>query len=106
MQNVQTAQTANFIESFLVNASQFGLHLDETNTGPFQSVKELKVVKVLDLKETYVFITSAGPAILIDCSGPTGTSYPDHWVSRVVGDVEELHDQIKLRRAVQAGRWN
>lgn len=33
-------QTANFIESFLTEASNFGLHLDTTpgNTGPFNSV--------------------------------------------------------------------
>ena len=105
---MQTAQTANFIESFLTEASNFGLHLDTTpgNTGPFNSVEGTTVAKILDLKETYVFVMSAGRAILIDCSGPTGTSFPDRWVSRTVQSVEELHHVIKLRRAVQNARWN
>lgn len=102
---MQNVQTANFIESFLVEASQFGLHLDETNTGPFKSVTgELVVSRVMDLTDTYVFVMASGHVLVLD--GSIGMSFPARWTSKAVESVEELADFIKVRRCVQAGRWN
>jgi hypothetical protein len=105
---MQNVQTANFIREFLIEASHFGLHLDtENNTGPFKSVEGMTVAKVLDLKESYLFVLSAGFAILVYGAGTTGANFPLRWVSaRPVQTVEELHHTIKLRREVQAARWN
>lgn len=102
MQNVK-----NFIEKFMTEASVFGLHLDTSpdNIGPFKSVAgELLVSRVMDLTDTFVFVMEPGHVLVLD--GSIGMSFPARWTSKAVENVEELADFIKLRRTVQAGRWN
>ena len=95
----------NFIREFLTNASHFGLHLDTDQTGPFKHVaEELTVAKVMDLTDTFVFVMATGHVLVID--GSVSMSYPEQWTTKAVSTVEELADFIKLRRAVQSGRWN
>ena len=93
----------NFIREFLTGASQFGLHLDETKTGPFKTGEDVTIAQVLDLKETYALILSSGHVLLVDASA--GAAHPAT-VSKTVQTVEELAAIIRVRRAVQAGRWN
>lgn len=105
MQNVQNV--ADFIQKFMTEASIFGLHLDASpdNIGPFKSVTgELLVSRVMDLTDTFVFVSASGHVLVLD--GSIGMSFPARWTSKAVGTVEELADFIKLRRAVQNGRWN
>lgn len=93
----------NFIREFLTNASHFGLHLDETKTGPFKTGEDVTIAQVLDLKETYAMILTSGHALLVDASA--GAAQPAT-VSKTVSTVEELADIIRTRRAVQSGRWD
>lgn len=105
MQNVQNV--ADFIQKFMTEASVFGLHLDTSpdNTAPFKSVTgELVVSRVMDLTDTYVFVMASGHVLVLD--GSIGMSFPARWTSKAVESVEELADFIKVRRRVQAGRWN
>ena len=97
---MQNVQTANFINRFLTDASQFGLHLDTESTGPFPRSAEMAVAKVINLEETYVLVFAFGHVLVMDGSDP------ERWTSNVVATVEELSESIKLRRAVQLGRWN
>lgn len=101
---MQKPQT--FIEQFMTDASQFGLHLDATaDTSPFKSIEgEICVSRVIDLRDTFVFVMATKQILVID--GSIGMSVPNLWTSKVVSTVEELADFIKLRRAVQNGRWN
>lgn len=102
---MQNAQNVNFINEFLTEASNFGLHLDTDKTGPFKHVAgELTVAKVLDLTDTFVFVMVTGHVFVID--GSVSMSYPAQWTTKAVSTVDELADFIKLRRAVQSGRWN
>ena len=95
----------NFIESFLNDASHFGLHLDTSNTGPFEAIGgKLAVAKVLNLLDTYVFVMNTGHVLVMD--GSIDTENPARWTTKAVSTVEELADWIRSRRVVQSGRWN
>ena len=102
---MQKPQT--FINRFMCEASHFGLHLDESadNLGPFSSIDgKLCVSRVLDLRDTFVYVLETGHILAIDAS--IGMDAPARWTIKAVATVEELAEFIKLRRTAQSGNWD
>ena len=100
-------QPQTFINRFMTAASQYGLHLDESadNLGPFESIDgKLCVSRVLDLRDTFVFVLETGQVLGIDAS--IGMNAPARWTSKSVSSVDDLADFIKLRRKAQSGNWD
>ncbi len=99
-------QKQTFINRFMGEASNFGLHLDATaDTSPFASIEgKLCVSRALDVRDTFVFVLETGHVLAIDAS--IGMSSPARWTCKAVSSVEELAEFLKLRRAAQTGLWD
>ena len=97
-------QNLKFSEQFLLDASQFGLHVDASpGAFPLNSTPEITVSAVLDLENVAVLIDNrSNNVVLVDFAAQQNCS----WFSFTCNTVEELADLIKTRRALRAGNWD
>ena len=90
-------QNLKFSEQFLLDASQFGLHLSNSEI----VINGAPVWYVSDLPGAYIAVLSPNLVFFADPCGPE-----ERPVIRYAQSVEHLHSLIIGRRQIRTGTWN